>query len=1061
MKIVKKNGICQKLILIFMMIIVVSIAFPYNTLYAITKSEHEKNYGKENLVLINDKDEGLETYKADLPDKYNNMKAEINALKNFGFKENQIYICFGGHLGSSSIEAFGAINGKSEQGYYAKKEKNGTYTIWTNEGNQAEDGVINGEGNKELDKPANDQEQEKHDQANEEGERSEALIGGKLLTPICDLLMTLGDAIMQVLQKAIVGSDATITLDLSTHTKVFWKVIGIIAAIAVVAVISIVTAGIGTAIVGPIASAIFTAVTGSGIFSMVVVGVGILTYAAVSGFSAKFLPDITVFPTYSIGPEEIFEGKLAIFDINFFKPKQVYVHLKNGSGEKKLQEYKEDRDGEAEYYYYYENNNVTTNEEDRIVTSKQNTAISLSGAISKWYYAIRNLAVVVMMLVLVYIGIRMMLCSIASEKAKYKKMLGDWIVSMCLVFVLHYIMVFAVTINESIVKLVNSSLEKNQYIIELSRLNERDKFISKVEKNEDLKQGLADESENNVYDKDGNKVGGTPAMFIWPTNLMGQVRMLSQMQNGSVEYVGYVLAYLVLVLYTLFFAFTYLKRVVYMAFLTVIAPLVAMTYSIDKIADGKAQAFNMWLKEYIFNLLIQPVHLLLYMLLISMAYQLASQNIIYTLVAIGFMMPAEKLIRSMFGFDKAKTPGFLGGATGAALTMGALQKLDKFAGRGPGAKKPGEKTPRLANNGISNSDESRGADSGKNFSSLLLGDDKAVGQDSDNDKGKVLEQGNDVVPSVADAGLNLKEGENPEMRMEREAVDAEGQMNDSESADDQKELLGKEKQQTDNAPLLNESLKRQRYVNPYKKKRKELKKSVGTARSRFGRYISSPKNWGRSIKDATAKTAKAGARISGVALGAGIGVASGIASGDLSKTVQNAALGSSIGNSIAAGGINRVSTGISNLKDNYNNQKEQKEREVYGEDYSKYKKAEQDKKFFYDSEKREKYAEEFSNDLKGLKGKERESKIDEIMKSAIKYREYGVTDDSLITKAMKLDKNGNKEANDSIAAAMMASKGKDLDGIEKYKDLVSKQVGENKAGEIAEKARNISGLYKG
>lgn len=180
--------------------------------------------------------------------------------------------------------------------------------------------------------------------------------------------------------------------------------------------------------------------------------------------------------------------------------------------------------------------------------------------------------------------------------------------------------------------------------------------------------------------------GGNADKFILPTNLLGQIRVVAQMQDGTVEYIGYSIAFLALVFYTLFFAVTYLKRVIYMAFLTVIAPLVAMTYSIDKIADGKAQAFNMWLKEYVFNLLIQPVHLLLYMLLINMAFELASENIIYTLVAIGFMVPAEKLIRSMFGLDKAKTPGLLGGATGAALTMSALHSLDRFAGKGPGPK---------------------------------------------------------------------------------------------------------------------------------------------------------------------------------------------------------------------------------------------------------------------------------------------------------------------------------------------------------------------------------------
>ncbi len=66
-----------------------------------------------------------------------------------------------------------------------------------------------------------------------------------------------------------------------------------------------------------------------------------------------------------------------------------------------------------------------------------------------------------------------------------------------------------------------------------------------------------------------------------------------------------------------------------MAFLTIIAPLVAITYPIDKINDGKAQAFDMWLKEYIFNLLIQPLHLLLYIILINSAMTFASKNIFY------------------------------------------------------------------------------------------------------------------------------------------------------------------------------------------------------------------------------------------------------------------------------------------------------------------------------------------------------------------------------------------------------------------------------------------------
>ena len=138
---------------------------------------------------------------------------------------------------------------------------------------------------------------------------------------------------------------------------------------------------------------------------------------------------------------------------------------------------------------------------------------------------------------------------------------------------------------------------------------------------------------------------------------------------------GYAIIYIVLILYTVIFSFTYLRRVVYMAFLTIIAPLVAITYPIDKINDGKAQAFDMWLKEYIFNLLIQPLHLLLYIILINSAMAFASKNIFYVVLALGFFVPAEKLLRRFFGFEKAQTPGIFAGAAGSAVMMQGLNKL--------------------------------------------------------------------------------------------------------------------------------------------------------------------------------------------------------------------------------------------------------------------------------------------------------------------------------------------------------------------------------------------------
>ena len=117
-----------------------------------------------------------------------------------------------------------------------------------------------------------------------------------------------------------------------------------------------------------------------------------------------------------------------------------------------------------------------------------------------------------------------------------------------------------------------------------------------------------------------------------------------------------------------------------MAFLTIISPLVALTYPIDKANDGSAQGFNYWFKEYIFNLLLQPLHLLIYTILVSTAIKFASENIIYSLVALGFIASAEKIVRQMFNFSKASTPGIFAGPAGAAMAMAGMRWL---MGHGP------------------------------------------------------------------------------------------------------------------------------------------------------------------------------------------------------------------------------------------------------------------------------------------------------------------------------------------------------------------------------------------
>lgn len=357
-------------------------------------------------------------------------------------------------------------------------------------------------------------------------------------------------------------------------------------------------------------------------------------------------------------PFMIFSNSIPIFDINFFSP---------------MEEKKE----------------VTTDTEAGEIVSNgvsESSASILQDVVSGWYIVLRTVAIVALLSILVYVGIRMIISSTSKDKAKYKQMLMDWLIGMCLVCVMHYIMIFIVQISQKISGFVSSFCEEN-IIAFLPQNTTVDIPEKKDEEGNIIQYEEMDKALEN------NEEAGVP---VWSTNLMGYARLIAGgYANGDdeversivIKKIEYTLIYVVMVIYTLVFTIIYLKRVLYMAFLTIISPLVAMTYPLDKLHDGQAQGFNMWLKEYIFNALLQPFHLLLYTILIGSVMNLANKYPVYALVALGFMIPAEKMLKSMFGFEKAQSPATMGaiGMAGTGMLMSGISKL-MHGGRKNGAK---------------------------------------------------------------------------------------------------------------------------------------------------------------------------------------------------------------------------------------------------------------------------------------------------------------------------------------------------------------------------------------
>lgn len=341
-------------------------------------------------------------------------------------------------------------------------------------------------------------------------------------------------------------------------------------------------------------------------------------------------------PATKYTPEKIFSGQVPALDINFINPKD-WAEAKN------------------------EDENQIYDDKTAEAMNKKSVAQGLHQVIATWYVSLRNLAIVGLMIVLVYVGIRMVISSTASDKAKYKQLLLDWLVAMCLLFCLHYIMSFTVTFTQAITDAIVGNKESvNTIPVQVYN--------------------------NPTTDSETGEITGGKLVVEFNTDLMGLARFQVQMEDMGTK-ILYMIIYLALVIYTVMFTFTYLKRTITIAFLTLIAPLVALTYPIDKINDGKAQAFNMWLKEYIFNALLQPFHLIIYMVFVGSAMELASNNPIYAIVALAFITPAEKILRKFFGFEKASTAGTLGAFSKMVGGAAAYKALGNAVNRS--AKKSG------------------------------------------------------------------------------------------------------------------------------------------------------------------------------------------------------------------------------------------------------------------------------------------------------------------------------------------------------------------------------------
>ncbi len=254
-----------------------------------------------------------------------------------------------------------------------------------------------------------------------------------------------------------------------------------------------------------------------------------------------------------------------------------------------------------------------------------------------YYVVFRKVAITFYLIMLLYIGLRIVMKSTAKDKEKYKAMLMDWVTGVIMLFFFPVVIKYLILLNESLVSYLRTSFNATVNGMPATHAGVSDALLE--------------------------------AMEQWVVEDNSDIMLLFRNKAFNTGNIAYALVYIYLLFKLLMFIIYYFKRFLTIIFLIILFPFVCVSYAIDKIKDGKAQIFNNWFKELLLNIFSQLFQAAIYMIVMGIIGGMitdASGNVVLFCVGIQFVSKSDSLIRALF-------PTLLGG--GGANTASPLSQM--------------------------------------------------------------------------------------------------------------------------------------------------------------------------------------------------------------------------------------------------------------------------------------------------------------------------------------------------------------------------------------------------
>ncbi len=246
--------------------------------------------------------------------------------------------------------------------------------------------------------------------------------------------------------------------------------------------------------------------------------------------------------------------------------------------------------------------------------------IIIRNLVANIYMAIRQVSIIGLLIVLIYIGIRIATSTVSEQKAEYKKKLVSWGIAFFIVFGMHYFLVIVMKINEILVDILRN-----------------------------IGTNLASSISGGAY-----------------FDLAQAMRELTYLPDIAKSAVAMVM-YMVMIYYLIKFILIYFKRLFITVILIILGPFIGIKYAVDKIRFNKSSSLSTWGKEYIFSVGTQTIHALVYTIFIGITYKIVLTSDVAQMAVcmlaflfFRFMTTAETMLRSMLKLSGNSAKNIIG-----------------------------------------------------------------------------------------------------------------------------------------------------------------------------------------------------------------------------------------------------------------------------------------------------------------------------------------------------------------------------------------------------------------